>query len=460
MKRTTGIIIFAGLLTLVAVLLAKGIEDQTIPQPPPLPPTVKAITSGAVTLSAALSGTHLLQRGTGEVFLDISLRAGKAKKSKRVPLNVGLVIDRSGSMAGPKLSHAKEAARKLIASLRNGDRLAIVTYGSDVTLVPSRIISPSARAQLTAVINGIVDGGGTYLSGGFERARDEVLRVGSEGYLNRVILISDGQANEGIIDTGKLSTMALAALNRAVHLTTMGVGLSFNETLMTAMAEHGGGHYYFIEDSSSMAGIFGKELKTLMNTVARQPTVTMTLQPGVELIEVFGYAYEQSGRQVTIKLPDIYGGQQRKIMAKLRVPADKLGELSVARVKLSFLDVNTDRKLDSTTTARVSISNDDAEVTGGQNKDVLVKAEQVIISKNLNEAMTAYGTGDVSTAKAKLRSQISRVMRANADLKNPYLDRMVGKMKRKLRATEAAPSSAKGRALIKGTKFDAYQMSK
>ena len=460
MKRTTGIFIFAGLLTMVAILLARGMESTPTPKPPPLPPKVASVTSGAVSLSAALSGSHLLRGGSGEVYLDISLSAGKAKKSKRVPLNVGLVIDRSGSMAGPKLSHAKEAARRLIASLREGDRLSIVTYGSDVTLVPYQVISASSRAHLTSVVNSIVDGGGTYLSGGFERARDEVLRASADGYLNRVILISDGQANEGVIDTGKLSQMARNPLDRRVHLTTMGVGLSFNETLMTAMAEYGGGHYYFIEDSSSMAGIFSKELKTLMDTVARKATVTMTLEPGVELVEIFGYTYQQNGRDVTIKLPDIFGGQQRKIMCKLKVPAEKLGELAVAQVKLTFLDVNTDSELSTATAARVNVTRDASEVASGKNKEVLVKAEQVLISKNLNEAMTAYGTGNVSAAKATLNAQISRVMRANADLKDPYLHRMVGKMRRKLKATEAAPSSARGRALIKGTKFDAYKMSK
>ena len=462
MKRTTGIIIFAGLLTLVAVLLARGLEKRApIPHTPPTsPPSVKTVTKGAVSISASLSGTHLLYGEDGELFLDISLRADPAKTRKRAPINVGLVIDRSGSMAGPKLAHAKEAARKLIYSLRDGDRLAIVTYGSDVTMVPSRIINAESRSQLTAVVNGIVDGGGTYLSGGFERARDEVLRTSTEGYINRVMLISDGQANEGITDLGRLNQMARAALNRGIHLTTMGVGLSFNETLMTAMAEHGGGHYYFIEDSAAMAGIFSKELKTLMNTVARKATVTVTLAPGVELVEVYGYTYEQNGREVTVRLPDIFGGQQRKIMCKLKVPSARIGEQKVAAVKLTFLDVNTDTELDSTTVARVKITDDATRVAGGKNRDVLVKAEQVTISKNLNEAMTAYGAGDVSSAKATLRAQISRVMRANADLKNPYLQRMVGKMKRKLKDTEAAPSSARGRSLIKSTKFDAYKMSK
>ncbi len=460
MKRTTGILIFAGLLTLVAAMLARGIESIPTPKPPPLPPNVPTVTRGAVSLSAALSGTHTLQDGDGELFLDISLRAGKGKTSKRVPLNVALVVDRSGSMAGPKLSHAKAAARKLIASLREGDRLAIVSYGSDVTLVPSKVINAASRVHLTTVVENMVDGGGTYLSGGFERARDEVLRVHSDGYLNRVILISDGQANEGIIETTRLSKMARKALNRAVHLTTMGVGLSFNETLMTAMAEHGGGHYYFIEDSSSMAGIFSKELKTLMNTVARKASVTMTLEPGVELVEVYGYTFEQAGRKVTIRLPDIYGGQQRKIMCKLRVPSSKIGDLSVARVELSFVDVDSERELSTATAARVNVTSDLDRVERGKNRDVLVKAEQVVVSKNLNKAMTAYGTGDVSSAKATLQAQISRVMRANADLKDPTLKRIVGKMRRRLKATEAAPSSARGRSLIKGTKFDAYKMSK
>ena len=462
MKRTTGIIIFAGLLTLVAVLLARGLEKRApIPHTPPTsPPSVKTVTKGAVSISASLSGTHLLYGEDGELFLDISLRADPAKTRKRAPINVGLVIDRSGSMAGPKLAHAKEAARKLIYSLRDGDRLAIVTYGSDVTMVPSRIINAESRSQLTAVVNGIVDGGGTYLSGGFERARDEVLRTSTEGYINRVMLISDGQANEGITDLGRLNQMARAALNRGIHLTTMGVGLSFNETLMTAMAEHGGGHYYFIEDSSSMAAIFDKELKTLMTTVARKATVTMTLEPGVSLVEVYGYTFEQTGRTVTIRLPDIYGGQQRKIMCKLRIPANHEGKQQVAKVQLTFLDVETNRELASNTSSRVDITSDATRVARGTNKHVMAKAEQVIISKNLKEAMKSYGSGDVSAAQVRLRRQISSTMRANADLKDPFLDRLVGKMKKQLEATEAAPSSARGRSLVKGAKFDAYKLSK
>ena len=85
MKRTTGILIFAGLLTLVAALLARGIESTPTPKPPILPPDVKTVTRGAVTLSAALSGSHLLQNGDGEVFLDISLRAGQGKKASACP---------------------------------------------------------------------------------------------------------------------------------------------------------------------------------------------------------------------------------------------------------------------------------------------------------------------------------------------------------------------------------------
>ena len=465
MKRTTGIFIVAGLLALVAIVLARGTEPRVEPSPPspaPTPPSVvtRTVTNGAVSLSATLSSSHLLRGDTAEAFLDISMTAKQPARRRRVPLNVGLVIDRSGSMAGPKLTHAKAAAFRLVDNLRDGDRLSIVTYGSDVTLFQSRVISSSSRVQLKALVRGIVDGGGTYLSGGFERARDEVLRVADESYINRVILISDGQANEGVTDTDRLSRMSRKSLGQGVHLTTMGVGLGFNETLMTAMAEHGGGHYYFIEDSSSMAAIFDKELKTLMTTVARKATVTMTLEPGVSLVEVYGYTFEQTGRTVTIRLPDIYGGQQRKIMCKLRIPANHEGKQQVAKVQLTFLDVETNRELASNTSSRVDITSDATRVARGTNKHVMAKAEQVIISKNLKEAMKSYGSGDVSAAQVRLRRQISSTMRANADLKDPFLDRLVGKMKKQLEATEAAPSSARGRSLVKGAKFDAYKLSK
>jgi len=462
MNRTKAILVIAGLLALVAVVAAKeGTVKPPTPTPTPTPTPPFLVSTGSVSLGAALSGKYLLHQGSGQLFLDISLTGDQAlKSSKRLPINVGLVIDRSGSMAGQKLIHAKEAARKLINALREGDRLALFTYGSDVTMLsPSTVITSHTKATLLSAVESIVDRGGTFLSGGFERARDELLRVDRAGYVNRIILISDGQANEGVTSTSQLSSMARGALERGVHLTTMGVGLDFNENLMTAMAEHGGGHYYFIKDSVAMASIFAKELSTLVTTLARSATVTMVLEPGVELVELYGYTYERSGQTIAIRIPDLYAGQQRKIICKLKVPSGVVGQVPVALVKMAYTDTQSGKARVINTMARVMITRDNTAVERGKNKDVLAKAEEVTISKTLNQALESYSDGRVAAARSRLQAQIALTAKNNAFIRSKKLDRVLGNMKRQLKETEAAPSSVRGRTLIKSGKYNAYEMA-
>ncbi len=232
MNRTKGILVLAALLAVTALLITRGTRATVIPPPIKPDPIVKPIPvarKGPVALGSSLSGSHLVLGGAGEAYLDISLDIAQPLVSKSAPVNVALVIDRSGSMAGKKLIHARAAARKLVTSLRTGDRLALITYGSDVTtVVPSAAITSHSRRRILAAIEEISDRGGTYLSGGFEAGRDELLNNQRAGALNRIILISDGQANEGITSTSSLSTMAGKALSAGIHLTTMGVGLNFN----------------------------------------------------------------------------------------------------------------------------------------------------------------------------------------------------------------------------------------
>lgn len=463
MNRTTAILLVAGVLALSAALLT-GIPatDTTAgPRPGPGPDRVD---DGKLGISAQLSHRAVRRGGAGTVFLDIDLRAldNASKDKKGPPINMALVVDRSGSMAGPKLENARAAARRLVDGLREGDRLAIVTYGSDVTvLVPSTVINETTRASLRRAIDHIEDRGGTYLSGGFERGRDLVLANEISGMVSRMILISDGQANEGITSPFQLASLARSARDRGVHVTTMGVGLDFNEDVMTAMAEHGGGHYYFIEDATSMAAIFSRELSTLTAAVASRAQVTITLAQGVQLEELYGYAFKQTGDKVVVELPDVYAGQRRKIMARLSVPAGTAGQRDVASVQLAYVDAGSGRAAAVTTTARVTVTDDEREVRAGRVDEVLARAEEATISRSLKDAMDDYASGDVRSATVKLEAQIAETARKNADLGDDRLNGILGRLKQQLsEAKTAAPSSTRGRSLVKGAKYDAYKMGK
>lgn len=460
MNRTSAILITAAILTLVAIVLTKTSDNGALQTPPPLRGAT-ATGSGGMVLDTDTSGSHVLL-GSGEVYFDISLKAPRSTKVKRLPLNIGLVIDRSGSMAGQKLADARQAATQLVSRLQDGDRIAIVTYGSDVTvLVGSTEISAASRPEILRAIASIVDRGGTFLSGGLQEGRDQVLRHDRKGYVNRVILISDGQANEGITSSGQLSTLARETLSRGVNITTMGVGLDFNEEVMTAMAEHGGGHYYFIQSSSAMARFFTEELDTMTAVVAKGATLEIELEPGVELLDLYGYAFNREGNRVVVQLPDLFSGQDRKLIARLRVPASREGKVAVGKVTLAYVDVNSGRRESLTGDAEVVVTADRSLVEKGQDRDVLARAEQVKAAAAMNEAMKAYASGDVARSQALLRQQIRHIRTTNVDLKNKALDDLSSVMDRQLEGTaNAAPSSSAGRALIKRSKYRAYKLAK
>ena len=134
---------------------------------------------------------------------------------------------------------------------RDGDRVAIVSYASDVRVdVPSTVINRRSRERIQDTIRRISDSGSTNLSGGLVAGHDQVRdHLNSDG-VNRVILISDGQANRGITSVPALNRIAREAQQAGIVTTTLGLGSDYNEDLMTAVANHGGGNYYFVERST------------------------------------------------------------------------------------------------------------------------------------------------------------------------------------------------------------------
>lgn len=472
MNKTRTIFLLAGILAVGAMWVASGQASRSGPAPTavaaPAPLAVPTSTrtqiqKGQVILSTA-SSNRFIHTGGGELHVDVSLAgiAPKATLARRQPVNLALVIDRSGSMGGKKIADARAAAQAVVAQLRDGDRLALVIY-DDVAEVlrPSTLISEASRADLRRAIATIQDRGATALWAGLDLGRREVLKHAPGGYVSRVVLISDGLANVGISSQAGVSALARQAQSQGVHVTSMGVGADFDSNMMTAIAEHGGGHYYFIDDSAAMATIFSKELQTMLATVAKSAELHLAMAPGVELLEVYGYTFEQRGATAIVKLPDIYGGLDRKVMLRLRVPAGAEGNRQLASVALRFIDAQTGKPAVAETRAVVAQVTDQKKIEGGQDGEVVAKAEQATAAKNLDKAMEAYGNGDVSGAQAVLRAQIAKSAGLNAKLKNKKLAEAIDDMRDKLGKTaSAAPASEEGKLLQKAGKFRAYKLAK
>jgi Ca-activated chloride channel homolog len=268
------------------------------------------------------------------IFLYLEARAMQhtAPAGKRVPLNIALVLDRSGSMSGDKLAYCKKAAQFVVDNLDANDRVSIVIYESGVrVLLPSTLATN--KAQIKRMIDGVQVAGGTCMSCGMLSGYDEVKKYFQQQRVNRVLLLTDGLANEGISDARSLNALANEkATKDRITLSTFGVGADFDEKMLTDLAEYGIGNYYFIDKPENIPPIFNKEMKGLLEVVAQEASITVQLPEGVQLVKVYGYRHEQKGRTITIPFRDIFSEEQKSVLVEMKLEHPATGPLTFSSV--------------------------------------------------------------------------------------------------------------------------------
>ncbi|WP_020533403.1 vWA domain-containing protein [Flexithrix dorotheae] len=288
-----------------------GIDDPVPPQK-------------TISLSGALNNPYFLQpNGSKNVYLYIDLEAIKDQSDKeKSPLNISLVMDRSGSMQGEgKLEYAKEAAKFVAQNLSRQDNFSFVIYDDQV-----EVISPSARVtqkeSLMRKIEEIQSGGSTNLSGGMLEGYAQVKNTFERNYVNRVLLLSDGLANQGITDMAELQKIvSLKNSEEGISISSFGVGADFNEDLMTNLSEYGTGNYYFIDNADKIPEIFAKELKGLLSVVAQNASFSLNYpQEYFTLKNVYGYPYnEREEGKVVIDFKDVFSEEKKSVLFKFEL---------------------------------------------------------------------------------------------------------------------------------------------
>ena len=254
----------------------------------------------------------------------------------RPPLNLALVIDRSGSMAGQKLAYARQAAAFAVDQLRAEDRVSIVAFDDRVETVVAS--TPAAdKARLKDGIARITERGSTALHAGWVEGGVQVGAHLEPGRLNRVILFTDGQANVGETRLDAIASDVHGLATRGVSTSTLGIGSDYNEDLLEAMARAGDGNYYFIESPGQLPTLFAAELRGLLATLGRTVSLGLEPGPGVEILEVYTEMERNSyGR---LQLPNLLAGAAPvEITLRLRVPAGFDAERSVCRARLAWDD--------------------------------------------------------------------------------------------------------------------------
>ena len=257
----------------------------------------------------------------------------------RPPLNLALVLDRSGSMGGQKMEYARQAAAFAVDQLQAEDRVSVVAFDDEIeTVVPS---TPAAdKARLKDAIARIDARNSTALHAGWMEGGVQVGSHLEAGRLNRVILFTDGQANRGETRSAAIAADVRGLAARGVSTSTLGIGADYNEDLLEAMARAGDGNYYFIESPGQLPSLFEAELRGLLATLGRSVSFGIEPGPGVEVLEV--YTELERNKYGRLLLPNLLAGAAPlEVTLRLRVPAAFDPARSVCKFRLAWDDPQT-----------------------------------------------------------------------------------------------------------------------
>jgi Ca-activated chloride channel family protein len=270
----------------------------------------------------------------------LRLTAPTVPQMVRKPLNLCLVIDRSGSMAGKKLRQTIASVKFVVERLAASDILSVVQFDERVKVVipPGPVTD---KAHLCRRLDAIDGGGQTNLSGGWLRGAACVREAKSPEYVNRVILLTDGQANHGIVDPAVLVTHAAELTEEGITTTTLGYGEDFNEDLLTALADAGRGNTYHVETADQAPTIFAKELEGLLTIAAQNVWVTFTPSSLVRRVDpCSAMEHQQAGKTLTVSLGDLVSEDARSILVSFRVaPTTQDGWVSLGSITVAYDDV-------------------------------------------------------------------------------------------------------------------------
>ena len=338
----------------------------------------------------------VLQIGFATAFAD--------ERTDLRPLNLSLVIDRSGSMAAEdKLSRVKQSLRAMIGQLREDDIVSIVVFDNE-----AQVLCSAARVgngyRIKNAIDSIEPGGSTNLNAGLMLGYKEAQKNYEKDATNRVILLTDGIANTGTTDPKRIAVQSSEFNGQGIDLSTIGVGIELDRELLRTLSKQGRGLFHFVADAQDIAKVFVKEVQSLISPVARHVNLEIEFDSGLRVEQIYGYEPKFSGNRVTIPIDDMNNGLTQVVMMKFR--AKTLVSEFPVKIKLSYFDIRTRRQVVETQDAVLYFKrNGKTELLA----DSLVKKNFTIaeLAQSLFEMSEVAKSGNYRSAENILNSSIA-----------------------------------------------------
>ena len=453
-----------GLALAGAWLLPRLQATQTPTAAPPLPPEpipeiqplIDPTVDGALTLSVGLDQTAVLANGAVDRYVVVEIGApADVGQLTRHPLDVTVVLDTSGSMAARgKLDYARQAAETLAASLEPGDTFSLVTFDDRANLV----LAPQAVHTMGAVryaLDSVYEHGNTNLYGGLDlglQTLDGATRRG-EDRVGRLVLLSDGNPTVGITSADRIARLAADGGARGLTVSAVGLGVDYNEDLLSLVGDQGGGTYDFVDNPRELSSVFADELRHASSLVAKHTRVDLSLPEGVTPLELIGWEATARSDGWTVWLGDVPAGETRKVVARVRVAPGAAGTFDVARAELTYQDLVSDTSAVELASATALATHDERQLARSYDNKVAAQARRAEGNRFLDLSSRAYSEGDVQTAK-KLASRGAEVLSTAAvDFDAPALAEEAAELEAAADDFSTyAPTSSSGRAMVKRNK--------
>jgi Ca-activated chloride channel homolog len=416
-------------------------------------PAERPKNTGGPWIGAAAEG-EMLGDGTRETFLGVWVDVPETRPEVRPPMEVALVVDTSGSMAGAKLESARAAAATLVRNLKDGDIVALDAFSDDArTVVPPTRLSASSRETILRAIAALDVSGSTNMFAGLTLGEGQVAAAPPTHAIRRVVMISDGIANVGPSSPEVLGQIAERGLRHRAQVTSLGVGNDYDERTLNALAVRSSGRLYHLSEPREMASTLSSELALLDATLANDAIVEVVPAPGIELAGVDGVRSEWGEhRSLRIPLGALHAGQHREALVRVRISDPELfrggKSRALASVRLRFRDAqDSDLERVQEVVARTQLTHDEgaiARTVDSRTKAITALQEaakiQVDAAARMNEG--AFDDADQALSRAQKAIAAQAAVVQAPEQKKRLADAQ-NKVAAARRATQAAPSKPK-----------------
>jgi len=368
-----------------------------------------------VQLECTLNKSHLPVLRTQQlVYLYIEIGAGEGIANVRMPLNISLVLDKSGSMEGAKIANLRQAAKNVIDLIDDSDYVSIIAFSDQVyTIAPST--TALDKDKLKGEIDRIRDGGGTAISGGMRRGLRELEKNLSPDRLNRMLLLTDGQT---FGDEDQCEELGAEMGGREIVIQALGLGEDWNEDLLDQVAEASGGMADFVETPEEITDFFQEAVQRMQATVVKNSQLILRLVNGVvprqvwkvtPIIENLGYR-PISDEDIQVELGEIDRDAGIALLVELLVAPRPEGRFRIAQAEVNY-DVPALNLVGEKVKEDIMIGfTTNAQLAREYDAFTMNLVEKVTAFKLQTRALNAAKMGDTEGASRQLRAAATRLL--------------------------------------------------